>query len=198
MILSDLDDFILPSQVCINPLVGTSTSGKPAGGAVRLDLDAPDLSLAYEADAAPVQGVGIIRTKEKEDVKIATISLSDCLACRFNASFAVFCATLTVFACLLISGCVTSAEEVLIQEQSYNKLVDVLSAGSGSVVVTLSPQTVASIAHVLGARLIDTFVFLATMLKSLGVQYVLDASAGGDVALMESGYEFLRRYWSIM
>ena len=84
MILSDLDDFILPSQVCVNPLVGTTAPSAPtAGSAVRIDLDSSDLtSLAYETDAAPLPGVGVIRTQAKDDVKIATISLSDCLACR--------------------------------------------------------------------------------------------------------------------
>ena len=89
MILNDLDDFIVPSQVCVNPLVGTTTStssapSQSAGGVVRLDLTSSDLSsLAYEADTTPVSGaVGVIKSKAKDDVKIATISLSDCLACR--------------------------------------------------------------------------------------------------------------------
>lgn len=82
MIINDLDDFILPSQVCVNPLVATAPGS--SGGAVRLDIDAPDLSsLAYEADITPNKpGIGVIKTTAKDDVKIATISLSDCLACR--------------------------------------------------------------------------------------------------------------------
>ena len=94
----------------------------------------------------------------------------------------------------VISGCVTSTEEVLIQEQSYAKLQQILREGRSCVAITLSPQSVASIAHSIGRSQLDAFVAIASMLKSLGVRYVLDASAGGDVALVESGHEFLRRF----
>jgi hypothetical protein len=199
MIISDLDDFILPSQICVNPLVGTttasdkpteeqptgekSTSGSSAGGVVRLGLASDLGDLAYEADAAPAAaagggefggrtGFGAIKTKAKDDAKVATISLADCLAC---------------------SGCVTSAEEVLIQEQSYERLTDILAGGGSCVAVTLSPQSVASIAALLNCSLAEAFVALASMLKAGGVRYVFDASAGGDVSLVESGHEFLKR-----
>ena len=79
MIINDLDDFILPSQVCVNPLVGTNT---PSGSTVRLDMSTDLSSLEYESDARPVAGSGVIKTKTKDEVKIASISLSDCLACR--------------------------------------------------------------------------------------------------------------------
>ena len=90
MILNDLDDFILPSQVCINPLVATANTTEGTqdevgvGGVVRLDVSKPDISsLAYEMDPTPVSvASGVIKSKKKDDVKIATISLSDCLACR--------------------------------------------------------------------------------------------------------------------
>lgn len=79
MILNDLNDFILPSQVCVNPLAASGG----VGGAVRLDVGTPDLGhLAYEAEATPAPQIGVIKTKTKDDVKIASISLSDCLACR--------------------------------------------------------------------------------------------------------------------
>lgn len=94
---------------------------------------------------------------------------------------------------LLYSGCVTSAEEVLIQEQSYSKLIQVLKSVDSCVVITLSPQTVASVAQMIGDSLVSTFVMLSSLLKAIGVRFVLDASAGGDVALVESGHEFLRR-----
>lgn len=91
------------------------------------------------------------------------------------------------------SGCVTSAEEVLIQEQSHDKLVEKLRDPSAVVIVTLSPQSVASIGSMLQISALDSFVVIASMLKSVGIRYVLDASSGGDVALHESGHEFLRR-----
>ena len=94
---------------------------------------------------------------------------------------------------LIFSGCVTSAEEVLIQEQSYERLSDVLKDKDSHIIVTLSPQTVASIADTVNFSLFDTFQVISTALKHLGIQYVFDACAGGDVSLVESGHEFLQR-----
>lgn len=88
----------------------------------------------------------------------------------------------------------TSAESVLIQEQSYCKLLEALTVPGLCVVVTLSPQTIASLAAFVDApSVLDTFLRVATYLKSLGVRYVIDAAAGGDVVLLEAREEFLRR-----
>jgi iron only hydrogenase large subunit-like protein len=103
-----------------------------------------------------------------------------------------------IFAMLLSvcchSGCVTSAESVLIQEQSYSKLLDALTIPDMCVVVTLSPQSVASLAAFIDSPSVaDTFLRLATYLKTLGVKYVFDAAAGGDVVLLEAREEFITR-----
>jgi iron only hydrogenase large subunit-like protein len=93
------------------------------------------------------------------------------------------------------SGCVTSAESVLIQEQSYSKLLLALQLPHKCVVVTLSPQTVASLAAFMDApSVVDTFLRVAACLKSLGVRYVIDAAAGGDVVLLEAREEFITRW----
>ena len=97
---------------------------------------------------------------------------------------------------LAISGCVTSAETVLIQEQSYEKLLDKLSSSSNHksvIAVAISPNSKASIAHFLGMDTVECFLRIAAVLKSIGVTYVLDASSGGDVALVEAREEFLKR-----
>jgi len=93
---------------------------------------------------------------------------------------------------------VTSAETVLIQEQSYRKLLDKLDHrrrdSSGLVVVVaISPNSRASIAHFLGMDASECFLRIASVLKSLGVMYVVDAAAAGDVALMEAREEFVQR-----
>jgi iron only hydrogenase large subunit-like protein len=98
-----------------------------------------------------------------------------------------------------ISGCVTSAETVLIQEQSYSKLLDKLASGDGSVVVVaISPQSRASIAGFIadqGAEMspVEAFLKIASALKALGVYYVIDTASAGDVALVEAREEFLHR-----
>ncbi len=83
---------------------------------------------------------------------------------------------------------------MLIQEQSYRKLVDQLKDPTAFVVLTLSPQSIASIAQMLGASLAATFHLIVSILKAVGVKYVFDAASGGDVALVEAREEFMKRY----
>jgi iron only hydrogenase large subunit-like protein len=95
---------------------------------------------------------------------------------------------------VISSGCVTSAEAVLIQNHSHQKLAERLAVSGAYVVVTLSPQSVASIANLLGLAFADCFRVLSTALKACGVRYVFDAASGGDVALLEAREQFVRRY----
>lgn len=97
----------------------------------------------------------------------------------------------------------TSAETVLIQEQSYLKLLDKIDSNKNRdrdsdnklvIVVAISPNSRASIAHFLGMDASECFLRIASVLKSLGVMYVVDAAAAGDVALMEAREEFVKRY----
>lgn len=96
----------------------------------------------------------------------------------------------------------TSAETVLIQEQSYLKLLDKIDSNKNRdrdsdnklvIVVAISPNSRASIAHFLGMDASECFLRIASVLKSLGVMYVVDAAAAGDVALMEAREEFVKR-----
>ena len=94
------------------------------------------------------------------------------------------------------SGCVTSAETVLIQQQSYQRLLDKIDSNRDNelvIVVAISPNSRTSIAHFLGMNASECFLRIASVLKSLGVMYVVDAAAAGDVALMEAREEFVMR-----
>ena len=91
MILGDVNDFLLPNQACVNPFVGTTTEKTPNKGTmseskhssvIRLGMaDITDLTtLEYEPDKP---AANIINPKSKNDIKIASVSLTDCLACRY-------------------------------------------------------------------------------------------------------------------
>ena len=72
--LSNLDDYIAPSQACINPMVGKKDKDS-SGGKIVLQND---FSMS-EYEVKP----NLIRTIQKSAVaKVATVSLDDCLACR--------------------------------------------------------------------------------------------------------------------
>jgi iron only hydrogenase large subunit-like protein len=200
--ISNLDDFIAPGAACVNPLVlgksskeedgaGREMKATPNGlqqgesassGGLRIELGQ---GLEYESHIPPILAgeANLIRNKVSTSSsgsasKVATISLNDCLAC---------------------SGCVTSAESVLIEQQSANKLINKLAeqqAGDSGdiVVVAMSPQSRAAIASRLGISSGEAFLRIASVLKGMGVRYVVDVASAADIALIEAREEFLLRH----
>lgn len=176
--LGDLDDYIQPSQACVNPLFTPSSAAAGGGGGASAPLGVAKIALETELSAddwgvppPPAVRPSIIRTSAQEK---ATISLDDCLAC---------------------SGCVTSAETVLISQQSVQELLDVLRARQHRLVVlTLSPQSRASLAAHFDLPVAAVHRKLVTMFRALGVHMVIDSTGSGDFALLESRAEFLHRY----
>ncbi len=193
--LGDLDDFITPSQSCVNPIfagdgssTSTSTNGQPAAkaeedkGRAKVTLEASWIedSTAMKPD--------LIKTKGGNAA--ATVSLNDCLAC---------------------SGCVTSAETVLISQQSGEEFVRVLQGSSRAhtraIVLALSPQSLASLAVRLGGDMARIQQGLAAFFKALAQHvtaphhgtaalpvYVYNTTSAAPIALAEATAEFVARY----
>lgn len=100
------------------------------------------------------------------------ISLKDCLAC---------------------SGCITSAETVMLEKQSLDEFLSNITNGK-TVIVSLSPQSRASIAVHYGLSPVQVFRKLTTLFKSVGVKAIYDTSCSRDLSLIESCNEFISRY----
>ncbi|KMT15245.1 hypothetical protein BVRB_3g063540 [Beta vulgaris subsp. vulgaris] len=100
------------------------------------------------------------------------ISLKDCLAC---------------------SGCITSAETVMLEKQSLDEFLSAINKGK-TVIVSISPQSRASLAAQYDLSPLEAFKKLTTFFKSLGVKAVFDTSCSRDLALMEACNEFIVRY----
>ncbi|KAM6155541.1 cytosolic iron-sulfur assembly component 3 isoform 2-T2 [Rhynchocyon petersi] len=166
--LTDLDDFIGPSQDCIKPI---KVEKKAGSGVAKIHI---------EDDGSYVQVSQDGGTRKLERAKI---SLNDCLAC---------------------SGCITSAESVLITQQSHEELRKVLRANKVSrgpssqklVVVSVSPQSVASLAARFQLNPTDTARKLTSFFKKLGVHFVFDTAFSRNFSLIESQHEFLQRFRS--
>ncbi len=172
--LTDLDDFINPSQECVMPVRMDKVSLK---GAAAISIES---EIHGSSDS-----VG--EKEQKQVLKKSKITLSDCLAC---------------------SGCVTSAETVLLQQQSQAELLRVIEnnhsfrkAGDAdkiqTIVLSLSPQSRASLAVEL--KLLDAQLAglkLVTFLKNIGVDYVFDTTFARDFSLIENAQEFVKRYES--
>ena len=169
--LTGLDDFITPSQECIKP-VSNKKKNSSTQSVLKIQEDGTYLEVdEHGAESKPEKAV---------------ISLNDCLAC---------------------SGCITSAESVLITQQSQEELYHILEENrvfceneqpekERVVVVSVSPQSRASIAVHFELSAEETASKLTSFFKTLGVHYVFDTTFSRDFALIESAREFVRRFRS--
>jgi hypothetical protein len=175
--LNNLDDYLGPAQACTNPLF---TSSSPADHFQEEDQSgAAKISL----DTSIFDGIGdtLFQEEVRPDLikggqagQKATVSLSDCLAC---------------------SGCVTSAETVLITQQSGGEfLSSIKSKEYAKVVVSVSPQSIASLAAHYDLTAAQARRKLATYLYGLGVDHIFDTSCSADFALLEAKAEFMARF----
>ncbi|KAI7691165.1 Putative cytosolic Fe-S cluster assembly factor [Sarcoptes scabiei] len=164
--LADLNDFIRPSQVCVksNETIRHSESQQ------NESIDSkPIIRLDKKNEWK--------ERKQRKDLapetKSISITLGDCLAC---------------------SGCITSAEEVLILDQSYQKVLELIESKKKGlndlvIVFSLSLQTLASFAAKFNCSLQSVAEHLAYFLHDLGVDYVFDLSLARHICLVEYGKE---------
>lgn len=166
--LTDLDDFITPSQECIKPVKIDRKPGKV--GKIRIEDD---------GSYTEIDQAGSETRLEK-----AKITLNDCLAC---------------------SGCITSAESVLITQQSQDELYRILDENRQNIkagdpdklkeiVVSISPQARASLAAAFKISVTSAALKLTAFFKHLGVHHVFDTNLARSFSLVETCHEFIRRY----
>ncbi|NXK06123.1 NARFL factor, partial [Herpetotheres cachinnans] len=161
--LTDLDDYIGPSQECIKPVKVEKKPGK-AAAKIRIEADGSYFQINQDGGA--------------QKLEKAKITLNDCLAC---------------------SGCITSAESVLITQQSHEELCKMLTFNKTAapseqklVVVSVSPQSRASLAARCKMGVLETAKKLTAFLKS--VHYVFDTTFSRNFSLLESQQEFVKRF----
>jgi iron only hydrogenase large subunit-like protein len=177
VMLSDISD-LGPSQGCIKPLLDAkkqnATANKPGGNRGAA------VTIAIENDAPRVGGGHFNQIRLDSKSQTATVSLNDCLAC---------------------SGCVTSAETVLINQQSTGELRAVVQRQKEGgdarlrIVYTISPQTRTALAHQFGLSDVQVMMKLSSHLKAhWRAECVLDTAWALDMALMEAQQEFVDRF----
>lgn len=200
--ISNVDDYLSPSQACVNPLYNSSTDANNSDDKAK-QQDKP-AEAAQEATAAVIvprqrkrrprvtpneNGTATSTTTTSFDMPSSAkkadpikASMADCLAC---------------------SGCVTTAETVLLEQQ--HSLTALKTAMKESVlleqkllVATISPAVWADMLRHLQIPAADRLLWqqrLATALQQiLGVTFVLDGNLPLQWSLLESGEEFCRAY----
>lgn len=170
----DLNDFIRPGVACIKPV--EDLRKVPEGGPrhVELEFESGDgggraeVEVEVGADGEMVEvekgGSGSRRRLEK-----AQISLADCLAC---------------------SGCITSSEEVLISQHSFQEFVSfwtehaaAQAAGELHYVLSLSQQARASFANAFDVSVeVADRVLARVFVEHYGFEYVVSVGVGRRLA----------------
>uniref|UniRef100_A0A663LKI7 Nuclear prelamin A recognition factor-like protein n=2 Tax=Athene cunicularia TaxID=194338 RepID=A0A663LKI7_ATHCN len=152
-------------QECIKPVKVEKKPGK-AAAKIRIEADGSYFQINQDGGA--------------QKLEKAKITLNDCLAC---------------------SGCITSAESVLITQQSHEELCKMLTFNKTAspseqklVVVSVSPQSRASLAARCKMGVLETAKKLTAFFKSLGVHYVFDTTFSRNFSLLESQREFVKRF----
>ncbi|XP_074105867.1 putative cytosolic Fe-S cluster assembly factor CPIJ010948 [Cotesia typhae] len=165
--ITNLDDFITPSQECIKPV----EYKKKYDTGAKIKIHSKEFAE--------------INRREPEQLEKVEITLADCLAC---------------------SGCITSAESVLVSQQNQEELLRIFeekksqklaSDESGNIkliVVSFSVQPILSLAERYDLDPEDTALRLAGYFRELGADVILDMTAADDLALLESAKEFIKRY----
>ncbi|KAK4050679.1 Cytosolic Fe-S cluster assembly factor nar1 [Microbotryomycetes sp. JL201] len=177
--LTDLSDYLAPSQICIKPVTVVEEGQQDSDGTLKAQdadkaaatteivIDEATSSYYERHQGGPVDGKG-------KKLKKAEITLNDCLAC---------------------SGCITSAESVLVQMQSHEEVYRVLREQPQLVpILSIAPQSVASLATLHNLSLEETMRGLRLFFKrELGFRLVFDTTFAREVSLDENRREFLER-----
>ncbi|OAX42262.1 iron hydrogenase [Rhizopogon vinicolor AM-OR11-026] len=180
--LTDLNDFLTPSQACIKPIEQANEpeeSKVPGAAATEIVIDSG--GSYYEVSANDPSSKNIERKLQQ-----AQISLNDCLAC---------------------SGCITSAESVLITLQSHTEVLNFLSSNPPVStpdhkipVLSIAPQSLASLAASISSSSGSPVSLLqilrrvrAFSTRILGFEHVYDTTFARHLALLEHTQEFLER-----
>jgi len=166
--LTDLDDFITPSQDCIKPVEVKKKVTTSKGAKIKIEADG---SYFEETETGP------------KKLEKAAITLADCLAC---------------------SGCITSAETVLIEQQSADQIYKIFQqkteaikegrADAPFIVFSLGLQPLLSLGQKAGLSVQDTAEKLSGFLKELGADLVMDTKLAEDWSILEQQRELLERY----
>ncbi|CAG9764187.1 unnamed protein product [Ceutorhynchus assimilis] len=168
--LTDLDDFITPSQECIKPVEIKKTKTTGTGSKIKIEDDGSYFQIEQDGSSEKLQKV--------------EITLADCLAC---------------------SGCITSAESVLVTQQSQEELLRIFEENkklkldgkfdeSKTIIISISIQPILSLAEKYDLEPNECAAKLATYFKNLGADMVVDMTIAEDFSLIEAQREFIKRF----
>ncbi|KAL1741841.1 iron hydrogenase [Schizophyllum fasciatum] len=173
--LTDLNDFITPSQACIKPVTETNAPAKDASQAAT--------EIHIDSSGAYYEVSSFTETSQGRKLEQAQINLNDCLAC---------------------SGCITSAESVLITLQSHIEVLAFVDAnpprgqpGHRIPVMSIAPQVLASLSASASSTPISPRQMLRRVRRfcrsNMGFEAIFDTTFARHLALRETVAEWKQR-----
>lgn len=181
----DLNDFISPGVACIKPVTQPKSELNPQHVDSSSTIsETGEVEIQIDSQGNPLE-ISQIDTKiNKADpsstaLTPAQISLADCLAC---------------------SGCITSAEEVLVAQHSHHELLKAmeessLASGTEKVfVASISQQLRASLAMAYDMSIEEMDKLLINLfVNQMGFQYVVGTSLGRKLSLINESQGMIHR-----
>ncbi|KAI0743903.1 iron hydrogenase [Daedaleopsis nitida] len=182
--LTDLNDFMTQPPVCIMPVEQTNKPEQQDPGAATTQIQVDSTGSYYEVSSSSTTAGSSTGTKQK--LATAEISLNDCLAC---------------------SGCITSAESVLITMQSHTEVLNFLehnppppSCHYRLPIISIAPQSLASLAASVSSSSSQPVSLLQVLRRVsafcqevLGFAHVYDTTFARHISLLEHAKEFMER-----
>ena len=193
--VGDLNDFIAPSQACVVNLDGSAKATAAAQVRERRAACTARCADHHHPSPSPPPQPRCCCVAQAGEVQVQARGFPQAYAAPSAAAGADASALkVSLHDCLACSGCVTSAETVLLQQQSSDELLAQLGDPAVAVAVSLAPQCVAALAALHRLPPPDCAARLATFLRGLGARAVLDVSEARDLALVEAAEEFVGRF----
>lgn len=151
------------------------------------DFISPGLACIKPVETLPVPEAGEVEIQIDENGNPLEISKID------GKVAALLPAQISLADCLACSGCITSAEEVLVAQHSHDQLLKALKEGHKMFVASISHQSRASLAHAYGFSVETIDRVLIDFFGRLGFKYVVGTALGRKLSLLEEAQSMIAR-----
>ncbi|KAG5591420.1 hypothetical protein H5410_041934 [Solanum commersonii] len=220
--IGDLNDYIAPSQGCVVSLKANSNRINKSEVRVLFFKEGFDIFPLMNQHEVILVGFGgeeeplwlnnefCARVRVKIDLYLFGLQLNVGKAGALSKPVQTEPVKISLKDCLACSGCITSAETVMLEKQSLDEFLSNLEKGRMSRAALAVHYGLSSLQVDFGAGIFifvvyclqyifspdmtDVFRKLTTLFKSLGVKAIFDTSCSRDLTLIESCNEFMVRY----
>lgn len=151
------------------------------------DFISPGVACIKPVETLPTAEAGEVEIQIDEDGNPLEISKID------GKVAALLPAQISLADCLACSGCITSAEEVLVAQHSHDQLQKALSDGRKTFVASISHQSRASLAHAYGMSIQNMDRVLVDFFSRLGFKYVVGTALGRKLSLLEESQTMIAK-----